>query len=94
MIDAAIVESNAKTEVNTSYGTFTVAGAISLKTDFVEWMLMMRADFEGRLKSKLNHEYSEQVQFCDMKNGQLQSTAEYASEHFRARCESKRMTSR
>lgn len=34
------------------------------------------ADFEGRLKNKLNHEYSERVQFCDMKNGQLQSTAE------------------
>ena len=26
-IDAAIVDSNAKTEVKTSYGTFTVAGA-------------------------------------------------------------------
>ena len=34
------------------------------------------ADFEGRLKNKLNNEYSERVQFCDMKNGQLQSTAE------------------
>ena len=32
LIDAAIVESNAKTEVNTSYGTFTVAGAISLRS--------------------------------------------------------------
>ena len=76
-IDAAIVESNAKTEVNTSYGTFTVAGAISLRSrlrgmDAYDG----EADFEGRLKSKLNHEYSERVQFCDMKNGQLQSTAE------------------
>ena len=77
MIDAAIVESNAKTEVNTSYGTFTVAGAISLRSrlrgmDAYDG----EADFEGRLKSKLNNEYSERVQFCDMKNGQLQSTAE------------------
>ena len=77
LIDAAIVESNAKTEVNTSYGTFTVAGAISLRSrlrgmDAYDG----EADFEGRLKNKLNHEYSERVQFCDMKNGQLQSTAE------------------
>ena len=77
LIDAAIVESNAKTEVNTSYGTFTVAGAISLRSrlrgmDAYDG----EADFEGRLKNKLNNEYSERVQFCDMKNGQLQSTAE------------------
>jgi len=77
LIDTAIVESNAKTEVNTSYGTFTVAGAISLRSrlrgmDAYDG----EADFEGRLKNKLNHEYSERVQFCDMKNGQLQSTAE------------------
>lgn len=32
-IDAAIVESNAKTMINTSYGQFSVASAISLKTD-------------------------------------------------------------
>ena len=31
-IDAAIVDSNARTEVKTSYGTFTVAGAISLRS--------------------------------------------------------------
>lgn len=77
LIDAAIVESNTKTEVNTSYGTFTVAGAISLRSrlrgiDAYDG----EADFEGKLKNKLNHEYSERVQFCDMKNGQLQSTAE------------------
>ena len=31
-IDAAIVDSNAKTEISTSYGKFTVAGAISLRS--------------------------------------------------------------
>lgn len=31
-IDAAIVDSNAGTEIKTSYGTFTVAGAISLRS--------------------------------------------------------------
>ena len=34
------------------------------------------ADFEGRLKDKLNNEYNERVRFCDMKNSQLQNTAE------------------
>ena len=31
-IDAAIVDSNARTEIATSHGTFTVAGAISLRS--------------------------------------------------------------
>ena len=34
------------------------------------------ADFEGKLQEKLNNEYNERVRFCDMKNSQLQSTAE------------------
>ena len=36
----------------------------------------IRADFEGRLQDKLNSEYNERVRFCDMKNSQLQNTAE------------------
>ena len=48
-IDAAIVDSNAKTEVKTSYGTFIVAGAISLRSrlrgmDSYDG----EADFEGK----------------------------------------------
>lgn len=76
-IDAAIVDSNTKTEVKTSYGTFTVAGAISLRSrlrgmDSYDG----DADFEGKLQEKLNNEYNERVRFCDMKNSQLQNTAE------------------
>lgn len=76
-IDAAIVDSNAKTEVTTSYGTFTVAGAISLRSrlrgmDAYDG----EADFEGKLQEKLRSEYNERVRFCDVKNSQLQSTAE------------------
>lgn len=76
-IDAAIVESNAKTEVKTSYGSFTVAGAISLRArlrgmDAYDG----EADFEGKLQEKLQNEYDERVRFCDMKNSQLQTTAE------------------
>lgn len=76
-IDAAIVESNARTEVKTSYGTYTVAGAISLRsrlrgTDSYDG----DADFEGKLQEKLNNEYNERVRFCDTKNSQLQNIAE------------------
>lgn len=76
-IDAAIVASNARTTITTSYGTFTVAGAISLRgrlrgTDAYDG----DADFEGLLQRKLENEYSERVRFCDQRNSQLQSTAE------------------
>lgn len=76
-IDAAIVASNAKTQIKTSYGTFSVAGAISLRSrlrgmDSYDG----KADFEGKLQSKLNGEYNERVRFCDMKNSQLMNTAE------------------
>ena len=76
-IDAAIVASNAQTEITTSYGTFTVAGAISLRSRLRGTGAYLEdADFEGRLQKKLANEYSERVQFCDRKNSQLQSTAE------------------
>ena len=39
-IDVAIVASNAKAEITTSYGVFTVAGAISLREDCAAWVFM------------------------------------------------------
>ena len=76
-IDAAIVDSNARTEVKTSYGTFTVAGAISLRNRLRGLgVYEEEADFEGNLQKKLRSEYEERVRFCDMKNSQLQTTAE------------------
>ncbi len=76
-IDAAIVASNAATKITTSYGVFTVAGAISLRSrlrglDAYDG----DADFEGLLQKKMKNEYNERVRFCDSKNSQLQSTAE------------------
>ena len=76
-LDAAIVDSNAKTEIKTSYGTFTVAGAISLRSrlrgrDSYDG----NADFERELQKKMVSEYNERVRFCDVKNSQLQATAE------------------
>ena len=76
-IDAAIVDSNAKTTVTTSYGTFTVAGAISLRSRLRGLGAYDgEADFEGKLQEKLRGEYNERVRFCDLKNSQLQTTAE------------------
>ena len=76
-IDAAIVDSNARTEIITSYGTFTVAGAISFRSRLRGLGAYEgEADFEGKLQDKLKSEYNERVRFCDLKNSQLQSTAE------------------
>lgn len=76
-IDAAIVASNAKTEINTSYGTFTIAGAISLRTRLRGGgSYDSDADFEGTLQYPLKRAYDEKVSFCNLKNTQLQNTAE------------------
>ena len=76
-LDAAIVASNAQTQITTSYGTFTVAGAISLRSRLRGMgSYEYEADFEGNLQSKMQAEYNERVRFCDNKNSQLQQTAE------------------
>ncbi|MCD7806674.1 MAG: hypothetical protein LUH19_04945 [Lachnospiraceae bacterium] len=76
-IDAAIVASNAATSITTSYGMFTAAGAISLRgrmrgTGSYE----EDADFEERLRLKMKTEYETRVQQSELKNRQLQATAE------------------
>ena len=71
-IDAAIVASNPSAEITTSFGTFTVAGAIALRSRIRgAGAYGGDADFEGRLQKKLASEYNERVQFCDRKNSQL-----------------------
>ena len=72
-----IVASNARTEIKTSYGVFTVAGAISLRSRLRGMGAYEgEADFEGILQCKLKSEYNERVRLCDAKNSQLQATAE------------------
>lgn len=76
-IDAAIVASNAKTQIETSYGTFTVAAAISLRSRLRSvGAYGGEADFEGKLQAKLQADYNKQICFCDVRNSQLQSMAE------------------
>ncbi len=76
-IDAAIVASNAATMIHTSFGDFTVAGAISLRT-------RMRgfgsydddADFEQNLYTKMKDELNRRIITIENKNKQLETTAE------------------
>lgn len=76
-IDAAIVASNAKTIIKTSYGEFTVAGALSLRARLKGSSTYCdMADFEGKLKNKLEEEYNKKVCFAEEKNAALQETAE------------------
>ena len=76
-IDAAIVASNAKTVISTSYGGFTVAGAISLRSRLRGKGSFDRdADFEAALQRKMQYEFDTRVSFAESKNKQLQGTAE------------------
>lgn len=75
--DAAIVASNAVTKVNTSYGEFTVAGAISLRNRLRgNGSYDEEADFEGNLLRKMENEFRTQVQTAEARNQKLQNTAE------------------
>ena len=76
-IDAAIVASNAATKIHTSYGDFTVAGAISLRSRLRgQGVYRDRADFEGALLHRMENVYAAQIAAIDSKNRQLQNTAE------------------
>ena len=76
-IDAAIVASNAATKIQTSYGEFTIAGAISLRSRLRGVGIYDdRADFEGALLRKMENDFQSQIQNIDAKNRQLQATAE------------------
>ena len=76
-IDAAIVASNANTKISTSYGEFTVAGAISLRSRLRGASSYDgQADFESALQLKMEKDYQARVSAADLKNKQLQSTAE------------------
>ena len=59
-IDAAIVASNASSEITTSYGNFTVAGAIALRSRLrgMGTMLISREDFRIRLRMNIASVYS------------------------------------
>lgn len=90
-IDAAIVASNAETKIETTYGTFTVAGAIALRNRLrgkgnnlskesegimIRPVVQNELDFEGKLYAKLERSYTMKLNELELKNRQLQATAE------------------
>lgn len=76
-IDAAIVRSNAETMIETSCGSMTVAGAISLRNRMKGCgSYDGEADFEGKLLEKLGSDYNKAIQKAEAKNKELDNTAE------------------
>ncbi|MDO4939873.1 MAG: hypothetical protein Q4E54_07955 [Lachnospiraceae bacterium] len=76
-IDAAIVKSNAETMIETSCGIITVAGAISLRNRMKGCgSYDGEADFEGNLLEKLNKDYQKAIQTAEVRNKELDNTAE------------------
>ena len=76
-IDAAIVASNAGTMIHTSFGDFTVAGAISLRSRMRgNGSYDDEADFEQCLFLKMKNELDKRLISVENKNKQLETTAE------------------
>ena len=66
-IDAAITESNAKTWIDTAYGRYTVAAAISLRSRLRGvGTYGDEADFERRLSKKMEEEYQSRIHHPDI----------------------------
>ncbi|MCR5747935.1 MAG: hypothetical protein K6G03_09530 [Lachnospiraceae bacterium] len=76
-IDAAIVASNAATMIHTSFGDYTVAGAISLRGRIRGTGIYdEKADFEQNLYTKMKVELDGCLMKIENKNKQLETTAE------------------
>ena len=76
-LEAAIVESNANTYIETSYGRFSVAGAITLRNRMRGDMKYGGfADFETTLLIKLKKSYYDCIDTMERKNKSLSETAE------------------
>ena len=76
-IDAAIVASNAATIVETSFGSYTVAGAIALRNRLKgNGIYDVEGCFEDGLADKLEKQYQAAVQTASLKNTALERQAE------------------
>lgn len=76
-IEAAIVESNANTFIDTSYGRLSVAGAITLRNRMRgDAKYGGAADFETTLLYKLKKSYHDSIETIERKNKSLADTAE------------------
>lgn len=76
-LDAAIVESNARTYIETSYGHFSVAGAITLRNRMKgDAKFGGKADFEEILMLQMKRNYHDCLNTMERKNQSLAETAE------------------
>lgn len=76
-LDAAIVASNANTIIHTTFGDYTVAGAIALRSRMRgSGSYYEDSDFEGILLDKMKSEVNNRLLAVDSKNKQLETTAE------------------
>lgn len=72
-IDEAIITSNANTYIETSFGTYSVAVALSMRNRLRELNAM---DFETILRNKMEENYYEVLELKDLKNRRLEEDAE------------------
>ena len=76
-IEAAIVESNANTFIETSYGKFSIAAAIALRNRLRgDLKFDGKADFETTLYQIMKRAYEDCVTTMELKNDALAETAE------------------
>lgn len=72
-IDEAIIASNANTYIETSFGTYSVAVALSMRNRLRELNAM---DFETILRNKMEENYYEVLELKDLRNRRLEEDAE------------------
>ena len=72
-IDEAIITSNANTYIETSFGTYSVAVALSMRNRLRELNAM---DFETILQNKMEENYYEVLELKDLRNRRLEEDAE------------------
>ena len=76
-IEAAIVESNANTFIETSYGKFSIAAAIALRNRLRgDLKFDGKADFKTTLYQRMKRAYEDCVTTMELKNDALAETAE------------------
>lgn len=82
-LDAAIIASNAEAKIVTSYGEYTVAAAIALRSRLKGISSMANGggfaatnDFESELAARMEQQYQETVKTVDSRNAALEQTAE------------------
>lgn len=72
-IDEAIITSNANTYIETSFGIYSVAVALSMRNRLRELNAM---DFETILRNKMEENYYEVLELKDLRNRRLEEDAE------------------